>query len=354
MFKLKFERTGSITLASAMAAAALLSVLAFRDSDVERHPAVVRLIVGFSPGGGHDLYARVLSRHLGKYLPGTPTVIVENMSGGGGLIAASYLALRAKPDGATFGEVGPGLSAAVEGILDIGFDPRAFQFVGGLTPAAEVCIFSKASGITALAKWAAAPRSPRVGMTGPGSSSVMSALTLASALQLPIQPIMGYPGAAQIRLAVESGEVDGACINWDSAKATWIPRDRFAVVLQAGARHIAELPHVPLAIEHAKSETARAILDGPFRLLTSLARSYALPPGTSPQRLLTFRAAFTATMSDPLFVADAQKAGLDIRPATGENVAQQVSALFQISPPLLASFRSTLQGHHRSVARPAS
>lgn len=311
------------------------------------------MIVGFSPGGGHDLYARVLARHLGKYLPGAPTVVVENMAGGGGLIAASYLALRAKPDGATFGEVGPGIAARVEGILDIGFDPRAFHFVGGLTPDVPVCIFSNASGITSLDKWATAPTPPRLGMTGPGAGTVLSSLTFASALRLPIQPVMGYQGTAQIRLAVESGEVDGACVNWDSVKMTWTPRDRFRIVLQAGAERIPELPDVPLAMDHAKSEEGRAVLEGPFLLVNNLGRSYALPPGTSPQRLETLRDAFTATMSDRSFIADARKAGLEILPATGEDVARQVNALFQTSPKLLTSFREPLRAHLR-LFRPAS
>jgi tripartite-type tricarboxylate transporter receptor subunit TctC len=276
------------------------------------------------------------------------------MSGGGGLIAASYIALRAKSDGATFGEVSAGISASVEGLLDVGFDPRAFQFVGALASDAHVCLFSKASGITTLEKWATASRPPRLGMTGPGAASVLSALTLASALQLPIQPVMGYAGTAQIRLAIESGEVDGTCVNWDSAKVTWTPRDRFAVVVQTGTPPIPELPDVPLAIEHAKSEMDRAILAGPFRLLTNLSRCYALPPGTSPQDLRVLRAAFTATMSDPGFIADARNAGLEIRPLTGETVAHDVGTLFEISPPLLASFRAPLQARHRSAARPAS
>ena len=328
----------------AVALACLASLLWLQDFGTEGYGGrTIRIVVGFSPGGGNDLFSRIVARHIGRHLPGTPTVIVENMPGGGGLIAATYLSERAKPDGLTFGLAGASILAGIEARSETRFDPRALEFIGSSAPELPVCVFSKASGITSLERWATSKTPPRLGMTGPNSYTSLYTLTLAWALRLPIQPVLGYPGAAQIRQAMESNEVDGTCASWDGVKTSWVPLERFAIVLQLGHTPHPELQGIPLAVDQATTEQGRALIEGPVTQLVAVMRSYAFPPGTPQQHVRAMRQAFMATIGDRLFIADVGKASLNIEPLSGEEVARQVNALFATSPQLLDSLHQALK-----------
>ena len=172
----------------------------------------LRILVGFAAGGGYDTYARVLSRHLGKHLAGSPTIVVENMPGAGSLIAANQLYKVAKPDGLTLAHIGGGLFLGqVLGQPGIEFDARKFQLIGAVVKEDVACALTKASGITSLDKWMAAKTPVKLGGVAPGAAPDNTARILKTALGLPIQVVSGYKGTAEIRLAAEAGEIAGAC-----------------------------------------------------------------------------------------------------------------------------------------------
>lgn len=307
----------------------------------------VRIVVGFSAGGGFDTFARTFSRHLGRHLPGTPTVIVENMPGAGSLIAANYVYKIAKPDGLTIGHFIGGLFLGqVVGQKGIEFDARKFEFVGAPARDHVVCVMSKASGITSLDKWMAAPAPVKMGGVAPGASTPDNATrTIKAALGLPIQLVTGYKGTADIRLAIEAGELAGTCFNWGSIRATWrkmLDAGELSVLLQLAPKSHPDLPGVPLAIDLAKTDEARRLIEVAIHTDSAVVRSLTLPPGTPKDRVQLLRRAFGETLRDPAFLAEAEKAKLEIEPVAGEDMERVVERLFKVDPPMVARLRTVL------------
>ena len=196
----------------------------------------IRIAVGAAAGGGFDTYARVIARHMGRHIPGNPTIIVENMPGAGSLIAANYAYKIAKPDGLTLGHFLGGLFLEqLFGKPGVEFDARKFEYVGVPANDNPACAFTRASGITRIEKWMAARTPPKLGGVGPGTATDNVPKLLAASIGVPIQLVSGYKGTAVIRLAAESGEVAGGCWAWESLRATWrkgIETGEVAVVLQ--------------------------------------------------------------------------------------------------------------------------
>src|SRR5574341_2693279 len=167
----------------------------------------MRIVVGFSAGGGFDTYSRAIARHLGKHIPGNPSVAVENMTGAGSLIAANYLYKIAKPDGLTIGNFhGNQIINQILGGAGIEFDARRFQWIGVPVKDTGACALTKASGITSFERWRSAKTPVKLGGGAPGDTASTSAKILREALGLPVQVVMGYKGTAEMRLAAESGE----------------------------------------------------------------------------------------------------------------------------------------------------
>jgi len=184
----------------------------------------IRFIVGFSAGGGFDTYTRAIARHMGKHVPGNPSTFVENMAGAGSLIAANYMYNKAKADGLTVGNFGgPLVLQQAIGNKGAKFDGRKFGWLGEPVRDHTACVFSKASGITNMDKWIASSRPVKMGGTGPGSNTTFAPKVLKETLRLPIQLVVGYKGAAKVRLAIESGEVDGGCWSWQAMRRSTCP-----------------------------------------------------------------------------------------------------------------------------------
>jgi tripartite-type tricarboxylate transporter receptor subunit TctC len=307
----------------------------------------LRVVVGFSPGGGFDTFARTLARHFGRHIPGGPAIVVENMPGAGSMIAANHLYKVAKPDGLTAGHFIGGLFLGqVLGQKGIEFDARKFEFVGAPARDHVVCVLAKASGITSVEKWLAAPAPVKMGGVAPGASTPDNGVrALKAALGLPIQLVTGYKGTADIKLAVESGELAGTCFNWGSIRATWrkqLDAGEVAVVLQLAPKAHPDLPGVPLAIDLAKTEEGRRILEVAVHADSAVVRSVTLPPGTPKERVQLLRRAFQATLRDPAFLAEAEKARLEIEPLPGEELEKVVERLFHVEPAMVARLRSVL------------
>src|SRR5262245_45829345 len=222
------------------------------------------IIVGYSPGGSYDLYARVLGRYIGRYLPGNPSRIVENMTGAGGLIAANHLYNRVKPDGFTIGAWGsPLILQHIMGNEAAQFDGRKFGYLGIPSPYDTVCTFNQQSGITKMDDWINAKRPQKISAIGPGTSTSDIPKLLKAALNLPMEVIEGYKGGADARLAVESGEVDGYCGSWGTVETVWrsaYESGKIRAVLQASLEPYSKYKDVPLAISYAKTDLARQLI----------------------------------------------------------------------------------------------
>jgi tripartite-type tricarboxylate transporter receptor subunit TctC len=307
----------------------------------------IRVIVGFSAGGGFDTYSRVLARHMGKHIPGQPTFVVENMTGAGSLIAANHVYRVAKPDGLTIGHFIGGLFLGqVLGQKGIEFDARKFEYIGAPVTDHVVCALTKASGITSIERWMAAKTPVKMGGVAPGASTPDNGTRiLKAALGLPVQVVSGYKGTADIRLAADGGELAGGCWGWDSVSSTWrkgLEAGEVVVVLQAARKPHPDLPKVPLAINLAKTEEARKLIDVGIHSDSEIVRTYTLPPGIPKDRVQILRRAFTDTLKDPEFLADAKKANLGVNPVSGEEVEAIIAGLFKLDPALIAKLKDIL------------
>lgn len=306
----------------------------------------LRLIVAFSPGGGFDTYSRAIARHLGKHIPGNPTLIVENMTGAGGIIQANFMYQKAKPDGLIIGNnIGGLILQQVMGAKGIEFDGRRFEYIGAPAMDNPVCALTKASGITSMERWFAAKEPVKLGGVGPGGTASDVARTLQAALGLPIKVVDGYKGTSDIRLAAESGELTGGCWAWESIKTTWrkgLESGAVAVVVLAMPKKHQELPSVPLAMDFAKTEEARRLLKHGVHDIAIMTRPYFLPPGTPKERVHVLRKAFMDTLKDADFIAEASKATLDIDPISGEELERVVAGLFKLEPAMVARLKEVL------------
>jgi tripartite-type tricarboxylate transporter receptor subunit TctC len=307
----------------------------------------VRIIVGLAPGGGYDTYARVIARHLGKHVPGTPTVIVENMPGAGSLISANHLFKVAKPDGLTVGKFsGTLFLGQVLGQPGIEFDARKFEFIGAAVKEDVVCALTKASGVTSVDKWMASGTPLKLGGLAPGAPPNNTALILKAALGLPIHLVSGYKGTSEIRLAADGGEVAGACWSWESMRATWrhaLEAGEVIPVLQVTAQPFPDLAKVPLAVDLAKTDETRRLIVTGLQSPAAFARPFVLPPGTPKDRVQVLRKAFQDTLKDSAFLAEAEKAKPTIDPVTGEELERMVGELFTLDATLVAKLKAILQ-----------
>ncbi len=307
----------------------------------------VRIIVGFSAGGGYDTYSRAIARHLSRHIPGNPAIIVENMTGAASLIAANHTYRVAKPDGLTIVNFHANqIVGQVIGREGIEFDARKFFYLGVPARETAACALTRASGITSLDKWLAAKTPVKLGSVGLGDTTHTVGGVLQAVGGLPIQLVRGYKGTAEIRLAAEGGEIAGACWQWESIKVTWrkaLEAGDATIVLQIAFKPLPELPNVPLVTSVAKTEEARQLVQAAIVVPTAISRVYALPPGTPADRVQTLRAAFLATLRDGEFVADAQRANLGIDPIGGEELQRLVLDLFKLDPVIGARLKGILK-----------
>ena len=328
-----------------LAALLLASGLGFAAEQEYYRGKSVRIVVGLSAGGGFDIYARALARHMGSHIPGNPTFVVDNMPGAGSMIAANHVYKSAKPDGLTLGHfVGSLFMQQLLGRPGAEFEATKFEFVGAPIPEKTACALTKASGVTSMDRWFAAKTPVKLGATGSGPIVDVPKI-LKSAVGLPIQLILGFKGTADIRLAAESGELAGACWSWDAVKSTWtrgLESGEVNVVLQAVAKPLADLPKVPLAISYAKSDEARQLIQVGIHDAADIARPFVMPPGTPKDRVHIMRQAFLATLKDPAFIAEAEKSKLEIDPVTGEALEKIVAAIYKINPAMLAKLKEVL------------
>ena len=306
----------------------------------------VRIIVGYSAGGGYDLYARAISRHMGKHIPGQPAIIVENMTGAGSLICANHLYKVAKPDGLTIGHFNGSLF--LNQVLEqpgVEFDVRKFVFLGAAVKEGMVFIFTKQSGITSMEKLMTSKTPVKMGGLGLGVNTDNNIRVIKAAFGLPIQLVSGYKGSADIRLAMEQGEIAGSSPTWISIRYAWgkaIESGDAIVVLQTVSEPFSDLPKVPLAISYAKTEEARQLIETGIHSPAIFSRAFVLPPGTPKEQVQILTNAFTETLKDKEFLADAEKGKLDIDPVTVAELEKSVASLFKMDKTMVAKLKDIL------------
>jgi tripartite-type tricarboxylate transporter receptor subunit TctC len=329
-------------LALLMTSAVYLASLPAAAQEAFYKGKTLRIVVGTSAGGGFDAYTRMIARHFGRHIPGNPNVLVENMPGAGHRIGANHVYKIAKPDGLTLGHFQGGLFLAqAMGEEGIQFDALKYEFIGAPVKDNRACAVTKASGIGNVERWFGAKTPVKLGGIGGGATEEIPRI-LRVALGLPIQVVSGYKGTAEVRLAADSGEIAGGCWTWDSIRATWNAAIRSGdaiVVLQILNKPHPELPNVPLAINYAKSEDARQLIQVGIQDPSDYYRPYVAPPGTPKDRVLVLRKAFIEAMRDPELLADAAKSKLDIEPVSAEDLEKTVAGLFKLSPALLAKLK---------------
>lgn len=307
----------------------------------------LRLTVGTTPGGGFDAWARLISRHLGKHIPGNPTVIVENMPGAGGLIQVNNLYAATKPDGLTMGYIlGSILLTQALGEPGYSFDPQKFIYVGAPNKENIVLILSKKAGVTAVDKWRSGGAPVvKVGALARGSSVENFARVLKEVLGFPIQVVSGYKGTTEVRLAVESGELGGGPPSLDSARTSWkglLDKGDATVAVLGAPKAIKELPNVPPANRFARNDEERRIVQIVLDSQNEYSRPLVLPPGTPKDRVQILRQAFDETVKDPEFLAEVEKMKMTLDPASGDEVTNEVTTLTKIDASLRAKLRKIL------------
>jgi tripartite-type tricarboxylate transporter receptor subunit TctC len=295
----------------------------------------VQLVIGYAPGGGYDIYARALARHMARHIPGNPQIVVQNMPGAGSIKAANYLYNIAPKDGTAFGGFSRGafldpLLGRAEGVQYVA---AKYGWLGSISNEVGVCAFRSDSGI---ATWQdMQTKSYVIGSTGAGADSDVFPTVLHKMFGLPMKVVTGYHSAADVVLAITRKEVDGRCgWSWSSLMA-W-NKDMYQskaikVALQLATEKLAELPDTPSIVEVARGAEQQAAL----KLILSrqmMARPYVAPPGIPRERLDALRAAFDATMKDPQFLADAQRQDLEVRPVSGPAADALITEIYA-SPP---------------------
>ena len=296
----------------------------------------LRLIVGTSPGGGYDTYARAIARHMPKHLPGKPNIIVQNMPGAGSLIAANYLYNVARPDGLTFAMLISGL--VMEQVMDmegIRFDAAGFQWIGAPSVGMPACAFMGFSGIKSLADLVESKKTVTMGAAG--SSTREQPRILKQFVGANVRLVPGYQGTAGIRAAMRRREVDGACWQWVSMKITARDMldskgdDRLIPILLQGESNDPEVKGLPKYTDFIKNPEDTATFNA-WMAQYRFFRPLAAPPGTPPDRVDALRKAFKATLEDPEFLALASKTRMAIAYVSGPQIAAQVKAVMSTSP----------------------
>jgi tripartite-type tricarboxylate transporter receptor subunit TctC len=312
------------TAASAQDAAAI-----FRGKTVD-------LYTGYSVGGGYDLYTRLLARHIGRYLPGTPTVVPKNMEGAASIRFANWLYNVAPKDGTAFGTIGRGTALdPLLGQTGAQFDGTKFNWIGSANDEVSVCVAWHTVGVTSFDDLL--QRELLIGGTGPGDDTIQFPKVLAGVLGAKLKIIAGYPGGNDAVLAMERGELQGRCgWSYSSIKAAhpdWLAQKKIAILVQFALAKHPELANVPLVTDLAKTEEQRKLLKFVFARQV-MGRPYLAPPGVPPATVAALRRAFMDTMADKEFLADAERSKLEITPVSGERIQELVAELYKTPPEL--------------------
>jgi tripartite-type tricarboxylate transporter receptor subunit TctC len=286
----------------------------------------ISIQIGYGPGGGYDTYGRVLAKHYGRFIPGNPTVVPRNMPGAGSLRAANFIYNTAPKNGTELGMFSA--STAMEPLMgneEAKFDATKFSWIGSMNQDISFCgVWQHPGAATSFEKMLGQTVPETVfGSSGPAAISHQHPLVLKNLLGARVSVISGYEGNKEVNLAMQRGEVNGACgLFLSTIKAQFlgdVQQGRLKLVIQMGPKTTNEFGPVPSVFDFVKNEDDRKVLELHFGQVL-LGRPVAGPPGMPDERLSALRKAFIELMKDPDFLADARKVNLDIDPASGQEV----------------------------------
>jgi tripartite-type tricarboxylate transporter receptor subunit TctC len=325
------------------ALAALLHVVAPATPAQAQTPAdfykgkTIEVGISSTVGGGYDAHARMLARHMGKYIPGHPTIVPKNIEGAGGLRLANLLYNTAPRDGTSFGIIYRATAfEPLFGNKAAQFDATQFTWIGSASSEVSLCVSWHASGVTTFDDMLS--KELVVAHSGAGADAYQFSRIINGVLGTRMRLIGGYRGGNEMLLAMERGEVGGRCgWSWSSVQATrreWIERKQVNLLMQLALSKHPEIPDVPLVIDLAKTDEQRNILRLVFAR-QQIAYPFLAPPGVPPDRVEVLRTAFLKAMADPELLADATKAKLEILPASGAEVEKLVTELYATPAPVV-------------------
>jgi len=330
---------GRILAVAALAGVALGSMPAKAEDETAFYKGkTVQLLIGYGPGGGYDLYGRMLARHMGKFVPGQPTLVPQNMAGAGSLKLANYLYSAAAPaDGTAFGIVGSGvIFDPIFGGQGADYDSRKFKWIGSLQSFVQIAIAWHTSPVKSLAD--AQKTEFVVGATGAGSGTNLYPKLLNALFGTKMKIITGYQGTNEINLGIERGELQGS-VGWEWAglvagKPDWIAEKKVVVFLQLALKPHPDIPAVPMVTDMAPTPEAKSILE--LSLASPLmGRPFMAPPATPDARTKTLRAAFDAMLKDKAFQDEAAKAKLELIPMSGAEIDDLLKKAYAYPPDII-------------------
>ncbi len=299
---------------------------------------MIKYMVGYSPGGGYDTYTRAIARHIGKYIPGNPTSIVQNKPGGGSLVVANYLYNRARADGLTVGvfDSGKVLLEAL-GSKHVRFKARKFGWIGAPVAGISVCSIMGFTGLKTLEDIMRSKKVLKFGGTRPGSGSVDRPKIMNELMGTNFNVITGYGGGARIRIAMQRREVDGFCLSWESLRVTARAMldaegdDKLIPFIISGKFEDPEVKDLPRYTDVIKGEENLKLWNI-YHAQYDFQRPLVFPPNTPKERLNIFRKAFKETLRDPEFLAETKKSKLLIKHIAGKEIEKIVNSMLAIPP----------------------
>jgi tripartite-type tricarboxylate transporter receptor subunit TctC len=304
----------------------------------------VTMYIGFGPGGGYDLWARVVARHIGAHLPGNPTVNAQNLEGAGSYRAANFIYNVAPKDGTAMALIArDAVLGPLTGAPGAQFDATKFSWLG--TPAIEtnICIAYHTSAVKTAQDLT--QKELVVGDNGPGTGTHSYPIALNTILGMKFRIVGGYPSSADVFLAMERGEVQGICESLDSVKLRrpdWIPNGTIAVLFQGGTKPNPELKDVPFVVDLAQKPEDKQAIEFLYAG-QGIGRPFVAPPGLPPDRLKIVQDAFAATMKDPDFIAETQLRKLNLDPSDGEQLEALVKKTYATPKPTIDRIAKLIQ-----------
>jgi tripartite-type tricarboxylate transporter receptor subunit TctC len=296
----------------------------------------VSVIIGFGAGGGYDMWGRIVARHIGKFLPGKPNAIAQNMPGAGSYVAASHIYGAAPKDGTVFAIIARDAALGpLSGAPGARFDATKLSWIGTPTKEHNVCIAYHTVAVKSVADLR--EKQLILGDTGPGTGTRSYPKVLKALLGYKFKLVGGFQSSADVFLAMERGEVDGICESLDSInnrRPDWISGKKVTVLLQAGATPHSDLKDVPNVLDLARNDEERQALEFLYAG-QGIGRPFVAPPDMAADRLKMLRDAFNATMKDAEFIADAKRSKLELEPDDGEHLAALIKKIYATPKPII-------------------
>jgi tripartite-type tricarboxylate transporter receptor subunit TctC len=312
---------------SAVAASVTTTAAADEVADFYAGKAI-DLVIGYPPAGSNDIYGRIVAQHLGKYIPGSPSIIVRNMPGAGSLTAANHIYNRASKDGTVLGVVSAGIPLQAKlGYPQARFEPSKFNWIGRIQSSSSVTMVWHTSKIMTFED---AKRADVVlSATGAGSTGSLYPNVMNEVLKTKFKLVQCYKGTHEAMLAMERGEAEGHSTTWEAVKSVnmrWVKEGLVRIIVQHGLNRAPDLPNVPTSVELATDPQDRAVMRA-IMGAAEIGKAYFTAPEVPVARVIALRRAFDAMMKDPKFVEDVEKVNGDIEPMTGEQMQELIGEL---------------------------